>query len=319
MTEGQILALCGGVGGAKLAQGLAATVPADRLSILVNTGDDFEHLGLHISPDIDSVLYTLSGRANRTLGWGRSDETWSFHETLAELGLETWFRLGDRDLALHVERTRHLRTGASLSDATAALAARMGVAPHILPMSDQSLSTVVETAVGPLAFQEYFVREGCAPVVKALRYQGAETATPPPEVIDLLASDALAAVVICPSNPFLSIAPMLAMPSFREALARSRAPVVAVSPLVGGAAVKGPLAKIMEELALPRTQDSLVEYYGNIISGWVLDSRDEAEAKGLSLPVLVTETVMHDDESRARLAQVVLDFALTLQRDGGQS
>ncbi|MET4806061.1 2-phospho-L-lactate transferase [Limibacillus sp. MBR-115] len=319
MTGGRILALCGGVGGAKLAHGLAVTVPADKLSIMVNTGDDFEHLGLHISPDVDTVLYTLSGRANKTLGWGRGDETWSFHETLGELGLETWFRLGDRDLALHVERTRQLRSGVSLSDATAALATRLGVGPRILPMSDQRLSTVVHTASGPLAFQEYFVREGCAPVVEALTYWGAEAAAPSPKALDLLNDDGLEAVVICPSNPFLSIAPMLAMPSFRDALAKCRAPVVAVSPLVGGDAVKGPLAKIMHELGLPRTQRSLVEYYGDLVDCWVVDNSDAVEARGIPLPVLVAKTVMHDEASRAHLAAEVLDFVLSLPRGGGET
>ena len=245
-----VVALSGGVGGAKLALGLSRVLPAAELQVVCNTGDDFDHLGLCISPDIDTVAYTLAGVANREVGWGRHDETWSFMETLETLGGETWFRLGDRDLAMHVERTRRLRAGETLTTVTADLCARLGVAPRVLPMSDDPVRTRVRTDQGWIDFQEYFVRRRCEPVVHELAFHGATTARAQPEFLAALTDPATQAVVICPSNPFISIEPILAVPGVRAALADCAAPVIAVSPLIGGRAIKGPTAKMMAELGM---------------------------------------------------------------------
>ena len=309
---GPVLALCGGIGGAKLALGLYRHLAPGALSVAVNTGDDFEHLGLHISPDIDTVLYTLSGTDNPETGWGRADETWTFMAALEALGGETWFRLGDGDLALHVERTRRLGAGESLSEVCAAFARRFGLDARILPMTGDPLRTVVHTPDGPLPFQHYFVRERCEPRVTGVTFAGAEAARPNPEILRALADPALAAVVICPSNPYLSIDPILAVPGIRIALGACPAPVVAVSPLVGGRAVKGPTAKIMAELGVPVTNAAIAAHYEGLIDGLVLDRADRAEAAELAVPALVTETVMTSLEDRIALAAAALGFAAEL-------
>ncbi len=307
-----MLALCGGIGGAKLALGLYRHLAPDALGVVVNTGDDFEHLGLHVSPDIDTVLYTLSGTDNPETGWGRADETWTFMAALEALGGETWFRLGDGDLALHVERTRRLGAGESLSEVCAAFARRFGLDARILPMTDDPLRTVVHTPDGPLPFQHYFVRERCGPRVTGVTFAGAEAARPNPEVLRALADPALAAVVICPSNPYLSIDPILAVPGMRIALGACPAPVVAVSPVVGGRALKGPTAKIMAELGVPVTNAAIAAHYEGLIDGLVLDRADQAEAAELAVPTLVTETVMTSLEDRIALAAAALGLATEL-------
>jgi LPPG:FO 2-phospho-L-lactate transferase len=307
-----VLALCGGIGGAKLALGLYRHLAPGALSVAVNTGDDFEHLGLHISPDIDTVLYTLSGTDNPETGWGRAGETWTFMAALEALGGETWFRLGDGDLALHVERSRRLGAGESLSEVCAAFARRFGLEARILPMTDDPLRTVVHTPDGPLPFQHYFVRERCQPRVTGVTFAGAEAARPNPEVLRALADPALGAVVICPSNPYLSIDPILAVPGMRIALGACPAPVVAVSPVVGGRAVKGPTAKIMAELGVPVTNAAIAAHYEGLIDGLVLDRADRAEAAELTVPALVTETVMTNLEERIALAAATLGFAAEL-------
>lgn len=309
-----VIALSGGIGGAKLALGLARVLPAQELSVVVNTGDDFTHLGLHISPDIDTALYTLAGIANPELGWGRADETWASMATLGALGGPTWFRLGDRDLALHLARSAALAGGAALSQVTAELAARLGVAPAVLPMSDQAVATRVITPEGELAFQEYFVARRCQPVVQALRYAGAAEAAPAPGVLAALSDPALSAVILCPSNPWLSIAPMLAIPGLRAALADCAAPVVAVSPLVGGQAVKGPTAKIMGELGLPVSATAVAEFYEGLIDGFLLDERDAACAASLAVPVALADTLMLSLDDRERVARAALSFASGLQK-----
>lgn len=309
-AEIRVLALCGGIGGAKLALGLAHVVPPGRLAVLVNTGDDFEHLGLHIAPDLDTVLYTLAGVANPETGWGRAGETWQFMESLARLGGETWFRLGDRDLAVHVERTRRLRTGEPLSAVTADFAARFGLTTRLWPMSDDPVRTWVRLADGArLAFQPYFVREQCRPVVAGFDYVGAEAARPFDRALALLEGGALEAVVICPSNPWLSVAPLLAMPTLRLALARTNAPVVAVSPLVGGRAIKGPTAKIMAELGIAQTVGSIARFYAGVIDGLVIDEVDGDALPGLPVPARATRTVMASLDDRCRLARNVLALA----------
>ncbi len=319
-----VLALAGGVGGAKLAHGLQTALPDPRrLLTVVNTGDDFEHLGLSVSPDLDTVTYTLSGRANPETGWGVAGETWSFMEALAALGGPDWFRLGDRDLATHVERTRRLRAGERLSRVTTELCARFGVPSRVAPMSDDPVRTVVETAgEGELAFQEYFVRRACEPAVTGLRFDGAAAARPSAAFEAALADPRLAAVVVCPSNPYLSVDPILALPGVRERLARCPAPVVAVSPIVGGRAIKGPAAKIMAELGVEASAAAVAARYRDFLDGFVLDEADRALARaverdaGGGVRVRVEATVMRTDEDRARLAAGVLAFARELDSRG---
>ena len=315
-----ILALAGGVGGAKLAAGLqtALDAPADLLTV-VNTGDDFEHLGLHISPDLDTVTYTLSGRANPETGWGLAGETWHFLDALAALGGEDWFRLGDRDLATHVERTRRLRAGETLSRVTSDLSGRLGAPSRIAPMCDEPVRTVVETGAGDLPFQEYFVRRACEPAVRGLRFEGARSARMSAAFASALADPALEAVVVCPSNPYLSVDPILAVPGAREALARCAAPVVAVSPIVGGRAIKGPAAKIMRELGVEASAAAVADRYRDLLDGFVLDETDRAlaraiESAGAGVRVRVERTVMRTGEDRVRLAARVLEFARLLRR-----
>ncbi|MGI9382269.1 MAG: 2-phospho-L-lactate transferase [Methyloligellaceae bacterium] len=308
-----VVALCGGIGGAKLALGLARVISGDDLVIVVNTGDDFRHLGLHISPDIDTVAYTLAGLANPETGWGRKDETWNFMEALGDLGGETWFQLGDRDLALHVERTRRLAAGETLSDVTADLCRQLGIEAHVAPMSDDPVRTVVETDVGTLPFQRYFVAERCVPVLRAVRFEGAGEARPAPAVRQALARQDLAGVVICPSNPWLSVDPLLAVPGMREAVRASGAPVVAVSPIVGGQAVKGPTAKIMAELGLEVSPAAIARHYEGLIDGFVVDQRDADKADGIGGPVAVEQTVMQSEADKIALARQVLNFCTTLK------
>ena len=311
-TGGHVLALCGGVGGAKLALGLDAVLGPRGLTVAVNTGDDFVHLGLHVSPDLDTVLYTLAGLADPERGWGRRDETWNFMAALAAVGGEAWFSLGDRDLAVHVERTRRLGGGEALSAVTADLASRLGVGARIVPMTDDPVRTIVHTAAGALSFQDYFVRHRCEPRVTAIAFAGAAAARPAAALRAVLDDPALAAIVICPSNPYLSIDPILALPGLRAMLGRASAPVVAVSPLVGGRAVKGPTAKIMAELGLAATPQAIADHYGSLLDGLVIDEGDRAAAAGVSLPLLATRTLMRDADDKARLARELLEFAATL-------
>ncbi len=318
-----ILALAGGVGGAKLAAGLESALdrPQDLLTV-VNTGDDFEHLGLSICPDLDTVMYTLSGRANPETGWGHAGESWNFLEALGALGGEDWFRLGDRDLATHVERTRRLRAGETLSRVTADLAARLGVPSRIAPMSDDPVRTVVETPDGDLPFQEYFVRRRCEPAVRGLRFEGAPAARMSAAFEAALADPGLDGVVVCPSNPYLSIDPILAVPGVRAALAGCAAPVVAVSPIVGGRAIKGPAAKIMEELGVEVSAAAVAARYRGLLDGFVLDETDRPLAAAIGsegaagarapLRVTVEQTIMRTGEDRTRLAAQVLGFARLL-------
>lgn len=306
---GPVLALCGGVGGAKLALGLYRVLASDRLTVVANTGDDFEHLGLHVSPDVDTVLYTLAGLDNPKTGWGRAGETWTFMEALGALGGETWFSLGDGDLAIHVERTRRLAAGLSLSDITEHFRARLGIAAKLLPMSDDALRTVIHTDDGALPFQRYFVERRCEPAVTHIAFDGAETARPNPAFLAALADPALRAVVICPSNPFLSIDPILALPGVRDGLTACRAPVVAVSPIVGGRAIKGPTAKIMGELGFPATAAAVAGYYGALLDGFVLDEADAGAAGDMGIPATTTRTVMESLGDREALARDVLAFA----------
>lgn len=318
MTEGTqtkdpaVLALSGGVGGAKLALGLAKSLDSSRLTIVANTGDDFEHLGLHISPDLDTVMYTLAGLSNPETGWGRAGESWQFMEALRELGGEAWFQLGDQDLATHVERTRRLAAGEPLSEITTTFCRRLGIACRIVPMSNHPVHTIVHTPSGTLPFQHYFVRDRCEPTVTGFSFQGVENAQPSPGFEEAIDDPSVAAIVICPSNPFVSIDPILALPGVRSALVDAPAPIIAVSPIVAGRALKGPTAKMMAELDLPTTPIGVAQHYGDLLDGFVLDHTDSNLAPHLEaagLRCLVTDTVMVTLADKITLAGAVLDIA----------
>jgi LPPG:FO 2-phospho-L-lactate transferase len=304
-----VVALSGGIGGAKLALGLARIMPPADLLVVANTGDDFEHLGLAISPDLDTLMYTLAGLDYPQRGWGRRDETWTFMAALAALGGETWFRCGDGDLAVHVERTRRLAAGESLSAVTADFCRRLGVASHIVPMTDDRVRTRLRTSEGWLDFQDYFVRRRCAPTVLELAYDGAATARAHPDVLAALRDPRLRAIVICPSNPFLSIEPILAVGALREAIAGSAAPVVAVSPIIAGRAVKGPTAKMMSALGLEVSARAVARRYRDLLDAYVLDRADAAAAAELGIPVTLAHTLMTTLADREELARHVLASA----------
>ncbi len=311
--------MSGGVGGAKLALGLARVLAPGDLTVVANTGDDFIHMGLHIAPDLDTVMYTLAGIANTDTGWGRAEETWNFMAVLGELGGETWFQLGDKDLAVHIERAGRLGQGQSLSAVTAALSHALGVEQTIVPMSDDPVRTMLMTAGGELSFQHYFVRDRCQPRISAVRFEGAEAARPAPAFLRALENTDLAAVIICPSNPYVSVDPILALPGIREALGNLAAPVVAVSPIVGGAAIKGPAAKMMAELGMAAGVETVARHYQGLADGLVIDDQDAAsraaiEAGGMA--VSVTRTIMKTLAQREQLARDVIDFAGQLKRPG---
>jgi len=301
--------LSGGIGGAKLALGLSHAVPAGDLTIIVNTGDDFEHLGLNISPDLDTLMYTLAGEVDPETGWGRADETWAFMDALEQLGGETWFRLGDRDLATHMQRTQLLAGGASLSDVTTNLCAQFAVGPSVVPMSDDPVRTHVLTADGELEFQHYFVRDRAEPHTLGIEFHGAQHATPAADALAALRDPTLAGIVIAPSNPYLSIDPILAVPGMRAAIKDSPAPVVAVSPIVGDSAIKGPTAKIMRELELEVSARSIAAHYGDLLDGFIIDEMDRdavARIADQQLDVSVCQTIMKSFEDRVELARATL-------------
>jgi len=303
-VSGRITVLTGGVGGAKLVDGLYRIVPPASLTAVVNTGDDFRHFGMPVSPDIDTLLYTLSGKANAAQGWGREGETWNFMAALRSLGGEDWFNLGDGDLALHVLRGALLAAGEPLSAVIARFASAWDLSLAVLPMSDDPVATWVDSDEGSMSFQRYFVERQCAPRVAALRFEGANSARPGPGTVEaILEADA---VLIAPSNPWLSVNPMLAIPALRSAIAETRAPVIAVSPLVGGKAVKGPTAKIMAELGLEVTNASIGAHYAGLIDGLVIHQGDSAPD---GLPVARTDTLMNTPEDRMRVAQAAMALA----------
>lgn len=310
------LAITGGVGGAKLALGLAHLLSADTLGFLVNTGDDFTHSGLHISPDMDTLMYTLSGLSNTETGWGRANESWRFIENFKNLGGESWFNLGDCDLAVHVRRTGLLSEGMLLSEVTRQLYAALRVDFPVWPMSDAASPTVVQTDAGELAFQHYFVRERCAPQVKAVQFPQACMAKPPQALLDWLDDPTLAGVIICPSNPYLSVDPILAIPAIRQRLETRPYPLVAVSPIIDGAAVKGPTAKIMAELGLSQDAATIAAHYGDLLDGFILDDCDQALSAQLAsekLAVISTKTLMQTVDDRINLAQTAINFTASLR------
>jgi len=324
--ESTILALSGGIGGAKLALGLTQAIPPEKLMIVGNIGDDFVHCGLHISPDLDTLMYTLSGKSDPEKGWGLAGESWAVMQAMEDMGGETWFQLGDRDLATHLERTRRLSEGDSLSDITTDFCQKFGIDSQIIPASNDSVRTIVETTEGDLSFQNYFVQNRCQPIATGLRFQGADKALPHPEFIKILQSPFLKAVLICPSNPFLSIDPILAVQGVREALRGCSVPVIAVSPIIGSDSVKGPTAKYMRELGLPVSATAVANYYSDFLDGFILDTQDKKEAseiRKMSISVKITEILMKDLATKTKLANTVLDFSnncskrsLNLQKNG---
>ena len=305
----KIAALAGGVGGSKLAYGLARVLPIQDLTIIVNTGDDFEHLGLHISPDLDTVCYTLAEIENPVKGWGRRDETYNFLECLKSIGGPDWFMLGDRDLATHIERTKRLREGQLLHQITFDFCRTWGVQQTVLPMSNDPIRTMVITKNdGILPFQEYFVHRNCEPEVKGFRFEGSKFAHPAPGVLEALAQ--ADAIVLCPSNPWVSIDPILKVRGIRSVFSHKL--VIAVSPLIAGKTIKGPAAKMFLEMGIRPSALAVANHYGDIISGFILDKLDESLSSQIAIPVLVSDIYMNSREKRLRLAQNVLNFIRTL-------
>lgn len=311
----KVVALAGGVGGAKLADGLSRIVSPDDLTIIVNTGDDFDHFGLRICPDLDTVCYTLAGLANPTTGWGLEDESWTVFKNVEKLGGPSWFRLGDRDIATHIERTRRLQNGDSLSDITRAFCDVWGIFSTIFPMSDDYIPTIVITDQGDLPFQEYFVHRRCEPAVKGFRFKGVEHAKPARGVVEAIQQAAV--LVICPSNPWVSIDPILTVPGIKEAMMNrfengtGYIKSIAVSPIIGGKAVKGPVAKMYQELGIESSAISVARHYGSLITGFVFDQIDiklEDNIREMGLAALCTNTLMKTKQDRERLAREILDF-----------
>jgi LPPG:FO 2-phospho-L-lactate transferase len=299
----KIVALAGGVGGAKLAHGLAQVVSPKDLTVIVNTGDDFEHYGLYICPDLDTVCYTLAGMANPETGWGRLNESWRVLENTSKLGGPDWFGLGDQDIATHLERTRRLKEGQTLTQITGDFCRVWGVEHAVLPMSDQPVRTIVETEEGDLAFQEYFVHRRCEPRVKGFRFDGINAALSAPGAREAIQS--AEAVIICPSNPWVSIDPIL------QVIKRMDKPVVAVSPIIGGQTVKGPAAKMFLELGIVPSALAVANHYCDLAAGFVLDTLDQQlqeDIRSLNMRTLVTNTLMKSLDNRKQLASEILDF-----------
>lgn len=302
-----VVALAGGVGGAKLADGLAQSMDARHLTVVVNTGDDFRHFNLLICPDLDTVCYTLAGLANSNTGWGRANETWSAMETLEMLGAPTWFRLGDRDLGWHLERTRRIAGGQTLGQITADLCHILGIQARVLPMSDDPVATRVYTSEGEMPFQEYFVQHRCQPMVNGFRFDGYENAQPTEGVLDDIRHAEL--VVICPSNPWVSIDPILAVQGISREIASKK--VIAVSPIIAGKTLKGPAAKMFAELGIQPSASAVAKHYSGILSGFMIDLQDVEQAReieALGIEVAVENIVMKDRPDRRRLADRVLEF-----------
>jgi LPPG:FO 2-phospho-L-lactate transferase len=305
----KITALAGGVGAARLLYGLAEVLRPEDLSVIVNTGDDFRWMGLTICPDLDTVMYTLSGQNNTATGWGLRDETFHCLDRIGMLGGAAWFRVGDRDLATHLYRTNRLESGAPLSEVTAELCRKSGIRSLILPMTDRPVPTLVHTTEGTLSFQDYFVRRHCEPRVQGFSFDGIEASLPAPGVENALAT--ADAVVLCPSNPFISLGPILSVPGMRDALLATPAVVLAVSPIVGGEAVKGPAADMMRQLGLEVSATSIARLYRDFVDIFVCDQRDQGLVEAISrlIPrVFATNTLMVDNEARITLARSVLEF-----------
>jgi LPPG:FO 2-phospho-L-lactate transferase len=303
----KVAVLSGGVGGARFLRGVVAVVDPGNVSIVGNVADDIEVLGLHVSPDLDSILYTLAGLGDEQRGWGRADETWHALETVAQLGGEDWFKLGDRDIGLHLVRTELLRTGKPLSEVTERIARAAGLAAALLPATDDPLRTFVETPAGTFPFQTWFVARGHRDEVDAVHYAGAPEAVPAPGVVEAL--DGADVIVLAPSNPYVSLGPILAVAAIREAIERRRVPCVAVSPLVGGRAVKGPADRMLARLAGGTTPAHVASCYEGLIDALVFDERDAPAELPAGVRPVVTQTLMTDLEAARRLAAAALDVA----------
>lgn len=307
----KVAALSGGVGGAKLALGLDRALPSGGLTVIANTGDDFRFHGLPVSPDIDTLIYTLAGLNDEARGWGLAGETWGFMGALGTLGGEAWFNLGDRDLAMHVLRRQALDAGRSLSALTESIRTQLNIRARILPMSDMPTPTVVETVEhGPIPFQRYFVERQAAPTVTGFVFEGIAEAAPAPGVLDALA--AADVIVVCPSNPFISIEPILAVPGIRQALRQASAPVIAISPIVAGEAIKGPTAKMFRELGFTPSPAAVAERYRDFLDIMIVDEQDaaaEPAVQALGVETRLAQTVMRTLDDKIRLARTVLDLA----------
>lgn len=316
MNNAQTIILSGGVGGAKLVLGMSHILAPEQLTVVTNTGDDFDHYGLRICPDTDTALYTLSGLSDQEKGWGRAEETWRFMQAIKDLGGEDWFNLGDTDLALHLIRTQSLAEGKTLTQVTQMLASTMGINLTLLPMTNDRVTTKVMTKSGQLDFQHYFVRDQCRPEVTGFSFQGLFEASVNPQLIRSLDSQP-EAIIFAPSNPYVSIDPIIKLPELLPKMRQNNTPIVAVSPIVGGAAIKGPAAKMMFELGLDVSPLAIAEHYKDIIHGLVIDEQDQKYApaiESMGVAVQVAPTIMHDISSRINLAQACLDFAQELKR-----
>ena len=309
-SDGKVCILSGGVGGAKLVLGMSEILDPKEFIVVANTGDDFVHLGLHISPDIDTLVYTLAGMVDEKRGWGLKDESWNFLSAVRDLGGETWFNLGDKDLAMHVERTKELKAGVSLSQVTKKLSAALGVKIDIVPMADSSVATTILTDDGPLAFQHYFVRDKCNPKVKGFKFEGLDKARPA-DGINRFNAEKQRALLIAPSNPFVSIDPILGIPKLRETFIGSCQVKLAVSPIVGGIAIKGPAAKMMSELGIPSTATEVARHYLGLIDGIVIDEVDRDQAsqiESLGIKPFVTKTIMSTLDDKIGLATDCIEY-----------
>ncbi len=316
----KIAALAGGVGGAKLADGLSRILPENSLTVIVNTGDDFDHFGLRVCPDLDTVCYTLAGLANPVTGWGREAETWHVMDSLKQLGGPSWFRLGDRDLGTHLERTRLLAEGFTLSEVTKEFCGRWDIKHTILPMSNDHTPTIVHTDEGQLAFQDYFVRRGCQPQVSGFHFESIASARPAPGVMEAIQDAGV--VIFCPSNPWVSIDPILSIPGIKETMISDPdgKQIIAVSPIIAGAALKGPAAKMYTELGIQPSALNVARHYGSrtnegLLTGYVFDILDldqEKDIQGLGLSTLVMNTIMDSSEDRIELAKEVIKFSKSL-------
>ena len=307
----KILALSGGVGGAKLCRGLDQITDKDELVIIANTGDDFLYLGFYISPDIDTLIYTLAGENNIETGWGRTDETWKAHNVMRELGADNWFKLGDKDLEMHVYRSKEIQNGTSLTEITPKVSKIWNINSKILPMSNNSVKTIIESDIGTLSFQEYFVKKKCMPKVESITFKN-KKAKISQTVLDEMNDKNLTAIVFAPSNPYLSIDPILSLSEIKTFLHASSTPVIAVSPVVDGQAIKGPTTKIMTELGLDPSAVTIAKHYDGLIDGLILDVLDQSlvsQVEDIGIRTKVMNTVMHNDQDKIQLAQGVLDFA----------
>jgi LPPG:FO 2-phospho-L-lactate transferase len=309
------LAISGGIGGAKLALGLNHALDPSQLTVIANTGDDFIYHDLNISPDIDTLLYTFADLNNTELGWGRCDETWNFAEACEQLGMDTWFRLGDKDLAIHLYRSERLRQGVSLSEVIRELCVKFKIYTEIVPMSDSPVATFVESDIGTLSFQEYFVKNRCKPKVSKIYFKGAKEAEPAPAFLQALNDEELRGIIICPSNPFLSVNPILSIPGIKEKIKKSGKPVLVVSPVVNGQSLKGPTEKLMNELNLRCNVISIAEIYQDIATTIIIDSSDKfaiKEIESLGLSVLSTNIIMNELTEKIDLANRLIELTRNL-------